>query len=752
MLFRKLCPLIVLVVILLAIPLARSEDVISSESELLNNLAEHRDAHDTSFELLMSDDLYSKVRENSFRRFRQLEQLAGIKDDSLRYSFTQSLVQLSNIVWGEITAKECDTLEDVQNAVAEMIGKGAKSFELICSDPLFSSLRNSGLIEFYAAMNGVVDLDISYNSTYLIFYASNLTFGDVQAQECATMEDLESAISQFAETWPNELRLLCPQELFDQVKSSNMIYLYAALSGLEDITVKTGIRSPVFYLSEPVPATIPWASAGDEQGYRSAVEMMKELQADHFYIVFSPDFYTEITSDRDKMRVMQASSQLETYDSTRTSGYFRRIEYSGAEFSDAPRIVCATEDDIVDAIRQMGGISADTFHLILTEDLYNTIHEGYFDRLHELEAEAGMTSSSMKYSFSNSVLYYSEAVIHSEVVKVGTVDEVNAYMTRQAQTEAQEITLFCSPELYAQLMAGISRFSFTNEGAMAPIHDIACHAGLNQYTISYSATTHIIEFHVKSYYPGFRIVNAINAGTTGQLTAREAETMEAARRIAAECASSDPLTTARHIHDRICDMVVYDKDDENEEKDTAIGVLLNGCADCDGYSDAFYLLGTLAGLNVRMQHGDSYSVGLNFDFLNSSTHMWNLLEIDGTWRLVDVTWDDSEDNDIQYTWFNLGYDRASRMHIWNEFITVPLRAETDLSVRPDNEYLLYSTAEADAAVRDALSKGYGSFEIIYASESAADKNATLEAVRNQINGSFHYSWNERMLTMTVYQY
>jgi hypothetical protein len=38
--------------------------------------------------------------------------------------------------------------------------------------------------------------------------------------------------------------------------------------------------------------------------------------------------------------------------------------------------------------------------------------------------------------------------------------------------------------------------------------------------------------------------------------------------------------------------------------------------------------------------------------LVTSSHMWNLLKLDGSWRVVDVCWADGE-NGIDYTWFTL---------------------------------------------------------------------------------------------------
>ena len=62
--------------------------------------------------------------------------------------------------------------------------------------------------------------------------------------------------------------------------------------------------------------------------------------------------------------------------------------------------------------------------------------------------------------------------------------------------------------------------------------------------------------------------------------------------------------------------------------------------------------------------------------------MWNLLKIDDTRRMVDVTWDDAE-GETRYLWFNIGKDRASRMHKWNPETTVPLLDKTDLSTRSE---------------------------------------------------------------------
>ena len=281
---------------------------------------------------------------------------------------------------------------------------------------------------------------------------------------------------------------------------------------------------------------------------------------------------------------------------------------------------------------------------------------------------------------------------------------------------------------------------------MAPIYDLISQAGLNGYGCSYSASANVIQLREITYYPGFRIVNALKTGDTSGLTPREQETLEAARQVSESCLAGDPLETARNIHDWLCGRVVYTDDGSTDEDDNAIGAILTGEANCDGYADAFYLICSLSGLEVRCQHGDSYKTGFGA-FLNKVTHMWNLLKIDGTWRLVDVTWDDREDY-ISYTWFNIGQDRASRMHIWNEQMTVPLLAETDLSARPANEYLIHSINDANEAIRDALANQYAVFELICAEDNISEANLE-NTLHGRMSGPYRYSWNERMLTLLV---
>lgn len=83
------------------------------------------------------------------------------------------------------------------------------------------------------------------------------------------------------------------------------------------------------------------------------------------------------------------------------------------------------------------------------------------------------------------------------------------------------------------------------------------------------------------------------------------------------------------IHDYIVNNTKYNIDDENKKNtasSTAIGVLFNKKATCNGYTDtASLLLDRLNIPNVR---------------ISNDKHIWNLVYIDNKWLHMDVTWDD----------------------------------------------------------------------------------------------------------------
>ena len=93
----------------------------------------------------------------------------------------------------------------------------------------------------------------------------------------------------------------------------------------------------------------------------------------------------------------------------------------------------------------------------------------------------------------------------------------------------------------------------------------------------------------------------------------------------------DETTKIKTIHDYIINNTKYDqvRNETNESpyhSNTAIGPLFEGYAICSGYSDAMELFLERFGIK-------SFKVA-------SSLHIWNSIYLNGSWKQLDLTWDD----------------------------------------------------------------------------------------------------------------
>ena len=94
----------------------------------------------------------------------------------------------------------------------------------------------------------------------------------------------------------------------------------------------------------------------------------------------------------------------------------------------------------------------------------------------------------------------------------------------------------------------------------------------------------------------------------------------------------------RKVHDYLTNNITYGY---NDKFDSAYGALVNGIAICTGYSDTFSLF--MDKLDIP-----NYKVV-------SNNHVWNVVNLDGNWQHIDLTWDDPQ-NDygisiIKYDYF-----------------------------------------------------------------------------------------------------
>lgn len=249
-----------------------------------------------------------------------------------------------------------------------------------------------------------------------------------------------------------------------------------------------------------------------------------------------------------------------------------------------------------------------------------------------------------------------------EVPRFATLTDAAAYLRESAER--------CEPviRLYLDDLASLN-------GEEEPLRSILALTMQCGVTARLRFDTGLLELTLR-YYPGTRIVYAAGSGDVSGLSERERATYERALQIvaSARAAAQTPLSLERALHDWLCANVRYtDAPSVAAEADgtptayTAVGALLDGSANCQGFTDAFYLLARLAGFEVRRQSGT----------VDGVAHTWNTILLDGQWYLVDVTYDQTDAGAWDYRWFNVGRDMAGD-HVWElREETAPVAAATD---------------------------------------------------------------------------
>lgn len=132
---------------------------------------------------------------------------------------------------------------------------------------------------------------------------------------------------------------------------------------------------------------------------------------------------------------------------------------------------------------------------------------------------------------------------------------------------------------------------------------------------------------------------------------RRVATVTGLERLIAESGALDQDTDAARIaavHDQIVRHATYDwdayeamnsgevEDPIVERSQQAYGIVVEGTAVCTGYAETLQLAAEFMGIESVIVTGT-----VN-DGVTTGGHAWNLVLIEGAWRVVDVTWDDAQ--------------------------------------------------------------------------------------------------------------
>ena len=349
-----------------------------------------------------------------------------------------------------------------------------------------------------------------------------------------------------------------------------------------------------------------------------------------------------------------------------------------------------------------------------------------------------------------------------------TIRDVRDFLKQKAANMETEFTFHCSGDLFKLLLSDM-QCGGVNIPGFSLIQSLFCDAKIQKHSLTYYPTKG--EIQVKClYWQGWRLATLYEQGKMATLTEQEQHVLRTALEIVNEvkAKTDNPWTIEKLLNDAICQRIKYPSFYSDfsfgssdlkppKEEESVLTLFEKGIADCEGYSDTFYLLGTLAGLDVR------YIVGT----LNGGGHAWNLVFLDGEWHFLDVTNNDYNTSGFSYSdapitnhyyYFNLGQQEARENFAWEDrYSAVPIAPKT-------RNYLYYYTSHGNQIYTDlqALSSYISSCRKAGDQEIAAmvDGSIAIEEIKKMLQNDFggkgikSYSWlylGDNLLIIPIFE-
>ncbi|MCC8043133.1 MAG: hypothetical protein LIO69_06440 [Oscillospiraceae bacterium] len=152
----------------------------------------------------------------------------------------------------------------------------------------------------------------------------------------------------------------------------------------------------------------------------------------------------------------------------------------------------------------------------------------------------------------------------------------------------------------------------------------------------------------------------------------------------------------KFIHDTVIQSCTYSSD--NKRMNTVYGCLVDEKALCQGYARSFTYLCSEAGINSLVVLG----------YANES-HMWNMVEMDGEWYHIDLTWDDPDrvanPDSVRYDYFGLTDERIRQLRTVEDYdYSVPTANGTKYQYYSYNGLIADSYDSAVAVITDEVLK------------------------------------------------
>ncbi len=165
------------------------------------------------------------------------------------------------------------------------------------------------------------------------------------------------------------------------------------------------------------------------------------------------------------------------------------------------------------------------------------------------------------------------------------------------------------------------------------------------------------------------ISNAYLSGDSYKLSQTDKEILEKAAEILDKITNDKMSDYEKElaVHDYLVSYATYDEKalgalgGPNTNSDNPYGTLINGKAICSGYTTTFQMFMDMLKIPCKTILAEDE---------DGDDHAWNMVELDGDWYYVDVTWDDPipdhENRPVSHKYFNVTekFLRANR-HCWD---------------------------------------------------------------------------------------
>ena len=198
------------------------------------------------------------------------------------------------------------------------------------------------------------------------------------------------------------------------------------------------------------------------------------------------------------------------------------------------------------------------------------------------------------------------------------------------------------------------------------------------------------------------------------------------------------------IHDYLVLNIAYDEEayknpKKNESAHYVEGALLNKLAVCSGYASTFQLLLLLEGIPC--------------EYVSTDDHAWNLVQVDGNWYHVDVTWDDpvpDKEGRVLYTHFMMTDSEIAKLRSHGNWKCECDKEhncnDTTYRTYPYKDYICMTEKEAIKVIK--AQKNNDEIVIVYPSEKSLTEKEILSLVRKTLSleGTFSYYPSENLGT------